>query len=85
MGSYQRYNVYRVSTPQGGSIDDIAVDADRDTPREREHQAWCQLLQDERSPHYQMAMRLIRELGVDRTKAMFSAALTFERIEQGSR
>lgn len=75
-----RYNVYRVSTHQGGSLENIFVDERYDTERERQHRAWCKLLENERSPEYQMAMRLMKELGVDKTKSLFCAAIVFERV-----
>lgn len=75
------FNYYRVTTAEGGSLDIVAVDTRYDTPREREHRAWCKLLEDDRSEGCRMAMRLVKELGVDRTKAMFCAALIFEKVE----
>lgn len=72
--------LYNVSTPKGGSLDTIVVDARYDTPEERQHRAWCKMFEDKRSPHHRMLMRLVDQMGVDKVKAQFCAALCFEKV-----
>lgn len=78
----KHFAMYKVSTAQGGSIDNIVVDVEYDTLEERQHCAWCQLLdrKDQYSAHYRVVMKLIKEMGVDKVKKQFCAALEFEKV-----
>ena len=75
----EHFNYYRVSTLNGGQLDIIAVDKRRDSKEERSRRAWAKLWEDDRSPEYRMATRLIDQLGVEKTKEFFYAALVFEK------
>lgn len=75
------HNLYRVTTMTGGSIEKlVSVDIRYDSNEERMHRAWCTIMDDKRSAHYRMLQGLIKQMGVDKVKVQFCAALCFEKV-----